>query len=81
MEIFLALSLPGGWEWVIAGLVALLIFGKRLPALARSAGKSIVEFKHGVNDVQHELSSTSTDGQIDRSQKTVIKDQSGEEHS
>ena len=24
-------SMPGGWEWLIILIVALLIFGKRLP--------------------------------------------------
>jgi len=35
-------------------LVVLLLFGNRLPGLARAAGKSIVEFKKGVNGVEDE---------------------------
>jgi len=40
---------PGGWEWIIVVLVVLLLFGgRKLPELARSVGKSIVEFKAGM---------------------------------
>lgn len=42
----------GTWEIVAIVAVALLLFGSRLPQIARSVGKSIVEFKKGVKDVQ-----------------------------
>ncbi len=48
-------GLPGGTEWVVIGLIALLIFGRRLPDVARSVGKSIVEFKRGIRDVKDEV--------------------------
>ena len=32
-------------------LVVLLLFGNRLPALARSLGSSLVEFKKGVKEI------------------------------
>ncbi len=44
-----------GWqEWVVIGLVVLLIFGgaKKLPELARSLGKAMQEFKKAVKDVK-----------------------------
>ena len=50
-------SLPGGMEWIIIGLIALLIFGKRLPEVMRSVGKGISEFKRGMQDVNQELPS------------------------
>ncbi|MGR3296512.1 MAG: Sec-independent protein translocase subunit TatA/TatB, partial [Candidatus Bathyanammoxibius sp.] len=37
--------MPGGWEWLVILIVALLIFGKRLPDVMRSLGKGVVEFK------------------------------------
>ena len=40
----------GGWEWIIFALIALLLFGKRLPAAMRSVGQSITEFKRGMNE-------------------------------
>ena len=41
-------GMPGGLEWVVIGLVALLLFGKRLPGIARSLGQSFTEFKSGL---------------------------------
>ncbi len=46
---------PGGMEWVFVGIVALLLFGRRLPDVARSVGKSIVEFKRGLRDVKNDI--------------------------
>lgn len=37
-------------ELLIVVAVALLLFGKRLPDLMRSLGKSVTEFKKGVNE-------------------------------
>ncbi|MCE9619254.1 MAG: twin-arginine translocase TatA/TatE family subunit [Planctomycetes bacterium] len=51
----LALGLPQGFEWLILLAVALLIFGRRLPEVARSFGKSINEFKKGMTDVTNEI--------------------------
>jgi sec-independent protein translocase protein TatA len=40
----------GPMELMIVGVVAVLLFGKRLPEVGRSMGKSIVEFKKGMRD-------------------------------
>jgi len=45
-------GIPGGWEWIVILVVALLIFGKRLPDIARSVGKSLTEFKKGIREAQ-----------------------------
>ena len=42
-------------ELVSIALVALLIFGNRLPSVMRSLGKSVTEFKKGINEVEEDL--------------------------
>lgn len=49
------MNLPGGSEWLIILVVALLIFGRRLPEVGRSLGKGIVEFKRGLKGVKDEF--------------------------
>lgn len=54
----------GMQELIIVGIVAVLLFGKRLPEVARSMGKSYNEFRKGLNDIQSSIdyndTSTST---------------------
>lgn len=44
-------GVPGGAEVILIAIAGLLLFGRRLPEVARSLGKSIVEFKKGVRDI------------------------------
>lgn len=48
-------GLPGGAEWIIILVIAVLIFGRRLPEIARGLGKSITEFKKGIKDTEDEV--------------------------
>ena len=45
---------PGPIEIILVFLIALLLFGKRLPDVARSLGKGISEFKKGVKDIEED---------------------------
>jgi len=40
---------------LILGVVAVLLFGERLPEVARSVGKGFMEFKKGVRSIQEEV--------------------------
>ena len=52
--------MPGPLELILIAVVALIIFGRRLPDVARSMGKSIVEFKKGLKDVKDDIDTAST---------------------
>jgi sec-independent protein translocase protein TatA len=45
-------SMPGTGEWMVILLLGLLIFGRKLPEVARNLGKSVNEFKRGLRDFQ-----------------------------
>jgi len=42
-------------NWLLIAIVALLLFGKRLPEVGRSLGRGIVEFKKGVQGIEDDL--------------------------
>ena len=50
---------PGFPELIIVMVIALLLFGKRLPEVAKSLGKGIVEFKKGVRGIEDEVETAS----------------------
>ena len=53
-------GLPGGGEWIILLVLGLLIFGRRLPDVGRSIGRSIVEFKRGIKGIEDDVESESS---------------------
>jgi sec-independent protein translocase protein TatA len=42
-------------QLAVVGLIALLLFGKRLPEVMRSLGKGITEFKKGMSGLEEEM--------------------------
>ena len=51
----LALGMPQGFEWLLIAGVALLIWGKRLPEVARNMGRGVVEFKKGLKGIEDDM--------------------------
>lgn len=50
------MSLPGPWEIIFLGVLALLIFGPdKLPGIARSVGKTVSAFKREAQATMDEL--------------------------
>ena len=64
-------GMPGHFELLIVALVVLLLFGNRLPSTMRSLGRSVVEFKKGVNGIEDEIDGAmkSVDQAVDDSAK------------
>ncbi|HEX4144284.1 MAG TPA: twin-arginine translocase TatA/TatE family subunit [Pirellulales bacterium] len=50
----------GPMEMLIVGVIAVLLFGNRLPEVGRSLGKGLIEFKKGLRDIQSEVNLADT---------------------
>ena len=55
----LAFGIGGGWEIMIVGGIALLMFGNRLPGAAKSLGMSFSAFKKGIKEGEEDLDDSS----------------------
>lgn len=64
---------PSLWEIIMILVVGLLLFGRKLPEVGRSLGRSIVEFKKGLKDVSTEVEEASREPQ-DRPRVTARTD-------
>jgi sec-independent protein translocase protein TatA len=51
----------GNTEAIIILIIALLVFGSRLPSVMRSLGKGVVEFKRGLRDVEDDVNRAGED--------------------
>jgi sec-independent protein translocase protein TatA len=45
----------GPMEMLVVGIVAVILFGNRLPEVARSLGRSLTEFKKGMQEFEQEV--------------------------
>lgn len=62
---------PGGIgyaEVILIAMVAVMLFGSRLPEVARSVGQSYTQFRKGLNDIQSSVKSE-LDKEIDEVKK------------
>jgi sec-independent protein translocase protein TatA len=50
---------------IVAGLIALLLFGSRLPSAMRSLGQSVTEFKKGMEGVPEDDANKSDSKKLD----------------
>ncbi|MDP6925289.1 MAG: twin-arginine translocase TatA/TatE family subunit [Candidatus Scalindua sp.] len=71
-------GMPGGIEWIVILIVALLIFGKRLPEVMKSMGKGIVEFKKGVKGVEDDVEEAMDDAVEKNPEKLASTNGNGE---
>jgi sec-independent protein translocase protein TatA len=60
---FLLANLLGPENWVVIALVALLLFGRRLPEVGRSLGKGIIEFKKGLQGIEEDIDTSANQPQ------------------
>jgi sec-independent protein translocase protein TatA len=49
----------GGPELLVVALITLVLFGNRLPSVMRSLGRSVTEFKKGVQGIEQEIDQAS----------------------
>jgi sec-independent protein translocase protein TatA len=62
---------PGPTEMIIILVIAVLLFGRRLPEVGRSLGKGIVEFKKGVRGIEDEVESATSAATTHASEESV----------
>ena len=54
-ELFSLIDSMGAPEMLIVGILAILLFGERLPEVARKIGKQLTEFRRSVRGIQEEF--------------------------
>lgn len=77
----IAFGMPGGWEWLIILVVAVLLFGRRLPEIARGMGKSLTEFKKGIKEAENEVTKPVDDDVVSPSEDTSSSDDDASDHA
>ena len=62
----------GPFGYAAVAIIALLLFGNRLPSVMRSLGRSVVEFKKGVGGIEDEINDVvrSVDEQVKTEKKS-----------
>jgi sec-independent protein translocase protein TatA len=69
----------GNMELMIVFVIALLLFGKKLPEVARSMGKGMMEFKKGLAGIDEEFHSAASDRPASTSQSRPLPSEERDE--
>jgi len=56
----------GTTEIIVILVIALLLFGRRLPEVGRSLGKGIVEFKKGLRGIEDDIRDEDEDREVEK---------------
>ena len=77
-----AFGMPQGSELIIIMVIALLLFGHKLPSLMRGLGGSIKEFKKGMEegDPQQGKKSETPEGVVGRDSQPKVSSGNGDSH-
>lgn len=55
-SVMLPMGVIGVWQWIIIGLVVVLLFGgKKIPELMHGLGKGMKSFKAGMKDAEKDI--------------------------
>ena len=61
----------GPMEMVVIGIIAILLFGNRLPEVAKSIGKGFNEFKKGMHVIEDDISTASRPSTAARTSRAI----------
>ncbi|MCR5710717.1 MAG: twin-arginine translocase TatA/TatE family subunit [Bacteroidales bacterium] len=72
--IMLPLGVIGVWQWVIIGLLIVLLFGgKKIPELMHGLGKGMKSFKAGMKDAEKDIEEIKSEFVADDDKKSSKK--------
>lgn len=61
-------------EMIIIGVLGVLLFGRRLPEVGKSVGRSIVEFKKGLAGIEDEVDNAAKEpSRLDKSKTESVE--------